>query len=756
MYKRIFNGYIAVLLCFTVLFGVLFCLSRYGAVKNGFEQESEAALERLAKRSDVYLGMMREALERLFKEKEVADYASAAETEAYAAPLQETIARNAGSLSRDGISVHISKLEYSLDRVVGAEKTERVYDFLSSLQFGNGSGDVIKQYFAHGENDKVFVRYCPKSAQRKANSLLVVKRQEIDGTPIFAMCVADVDALFGSRVQNGGSAAILDEQSIICNIGTNTLNTTEEIEKILSGWSMGAFPEGNIYRGGYMYTAAASDIYNWRYVMATPADALPMSMAQSVLGAVALGFVLLALGWCLAAFLTKRTYKPLDAMLRRFPNYKELLTDEDAFAEETLRAMNEEKKKTEEQMAALEVLLRDAFFRDLLFGIYSSAQLGQKLSELNIEDMSGPFRVVLLEVANYDLIAETLAEETAEEIKRQIEEFIDDQMKEQIVHRTLRLDAKSLAVILHGAQMRPVRELLMDMVMMVEGSFDAEVAGAIGEDCEELAQVCVSYNSARRIMERHVSLGSRSAIVTEEDISVVSAEGLYYPLDTERELITAVIRANAEGTDRIIDDILKENFESKKFTKDRLDAFAFAIAATISRVLESLNKTAAEVFGDGSIIFLELKMCRGAEELEKKVHELFKKVILHINAENKLAEDDLSDRLLSYIHSHYNEDISLLNIGGHFNLSQCYISTLFKDATGENFKDYLSRYRIKKAKEILLDDPTIKNSELAKMIGCNTVATLFRLFNKYEGLSPGQYMKNLKQEIGHNNANGKT
>ena len=175
-----------------------------------------------------------------------------------------------------------------------------------------------------------------------------------------------------------------------------------------------------------------------------------------------------------------------------------------------------------------------------------------------------------------------------------------------------------------------------------------------------------------------------------------------------------------------------------------MNAFAFAITATLNRVLEALNKTPDEVFGDGEIVFLDLKMCRDPAQLGAKIHELFHKVIMHIEMENQMAEDDLSNQMLAYIHSHYNEDISLLDLGAHFDLSQCYMSNLFKDATGENFKDYLSRYRIKKAKEILAEDPGIKNNELAKRIGCNTVATLFRLFNKYEGMSPGQYVKNMK------------
>jgi YesN/AraC family two-component response regulator len=211
----------------------------------------------------------------------------------------------------------------------------------------------------------------------------------------------------------------------------------------------------------------------------------------------------------------------------------------------------------------------------------------------------------------------------------------------------------------------------------------------------------------------------------------------------ERDLITHVIRLKREDCSKILDNILTENIDKRSLGKDRRSAFIFALTATLNRIVESMNKTTEAVFGEGNIVFLELKMCTDGQELKNKVHQLFDRVIDFLDAENRKTEDDLSGQLLDYIHQNYSQDISLLDIGGHFNLSQCYISTLFKDITGENFKDYLSRYRIKRAKEILTEDPSVKNKDLAQQIGCNTVATLFRLFNKYEGISPGQFVKNI-------------
>lgn len=103
-------------------------------------------------------------------------------------------------------------------------------------------------------------------------------------------------------------------------------------------------------------------------------------------------------------------------------------------------------------------------------------------------------------------------------------------------------------------------------------------------------------------------------------------------------------------------------------------------------------------------------------------------------------ESNMSSKMINYIHENYNKDISLDNISEHLNLSQGYVSTMFKYYTGENFKDYLNYYRVKKAKEIL-ENGNHKINEVADMVGCNHINTFIRIFKKYEGISPSQYVQ---------------
>ena len=176
---------------------------------------------------------------------------------------------------RRGMSIYVSKLDSSLERVIGEGQTPSVYDFLNSYQFGNGSGESIKQYFTRSENEgKIFVRYCVKSTLRNTNSLFMVEREMIGENAVYVICSLDMGVLTGSQIYRDGSFAILDGQNIVCNVGSNTLQTTDGINEIIKKNDMGTLTGAAAQGRGYLYRAVSSDIYRWNYVLAVPTVAL--------------------------------------------------------------------------------------------------------------------------------------------------------------------------------------------------------------------------------------------------------------------------------------------------------------------------------------------------------------------------------------------------------------------------------------------------------------------------------------------------
>lgn len=65
---------------------------------------------------------------------------------------------------------------------------------------------------------------------------------------------------------------------------------------------------------------------------------------------------------------------------------------------------------------------------------------------------------------------------------------------------------------------------------------------------------------------------------------------------------------------------------------------------------------------------------------------------------------DVINQIQRYIAEHYtNANLSLTDISQKFNLSENYISSLFKKETDENFSSWLIRLRMAKAKELVTD-----------------------------------------------------
>ncbi|MGO4545996.1 helix-turn-helix domain-containing protein [Paenibacillus sp. 2TAB23] len=94
--------------------------------------------------------------------------------------------------------------------------------------------------------------------------------------------------------------------------------------------------------------------------------------------------------------------------------------------------------------------------------------------------------------------------------------------------------------------------------------------------------------------------------------------------------------------------------------------------------------------------------------------------------------------VLTYIHHHFNQEISIQSLSEKFYLSPTYLSQLFKKEVGENFVEYLSRLRIQYACKLLAEtDMTV--SQIGEKCGFNDYFYFTRIFKRLNGMTPTQY-----------------
>jgi two-component system response regulator YesN len=106
----------------------------------------------------------------------------------------------------------------------------------------------------------------------------------------------------------------------------------------------------------------------------------------------------------------------------------------------------------------------------------------------------------------------------------------------------------------------------------------------------------------------------------------------------------------------------------------------------------------------------------------------------------KVDTPEFFELIREYISLRLAEPLTLQSMCGHFGISQTYLSRLFRKYSGQSFINYLTKVRIEKAKQYLLNqDMLIK--DVAPLVGFGDQFYFSRVFRSLTGQSPSKYQQ---------------
>jgi AraC-like DNA-binding protein len=106
------------------------------------------------------------------------------------------------------------------------------------------------------------------------------------------------------------------------------------------------------------------------------------------------------------------------------------------------------------------------------------------------------------------------------------------------------------------------------------------------------------------------------------------------------------------------------------------------------------------------------------------------------------VEPPMITKARQFIQQHHHEDLSLGQVAAAVHTSMFYFCKLFRKVTGTTFTEFLSRTRVEKAKNLLLN-PNLRISEIAYEVGFQSLTHFNRVFKKVVGESPTEYRGHL-------------
>ena len=203
------------------------------------------------------------------------------------------------------------------------------------------------------------------------------------------------------------------------------------------------------------------------------------------------------------------------------------------------------------------------------------------------------------------------------------------------------------------------------------------------------------------------------------------------------QFINCVKISDMEKALAILNEIIEENFNRRKLSIEMARCVVFNIVSTINKVRWDLKIDVNAVFDKNPV--QELVKCQSVQEMKDTILRVLEALQQHLEIYKVNRNEELKAKVKSYILQNYqNNNMSLTMVADEVNINASYLSRYFKEQFGENFIDYLSRYRIRVAKK-LLEETSLKIQDIAQMVGYTSANNFIRVIKKYEGISPSKY-----------------
>ena len=269
------------------------------------------------------------------------------------------------------------------------------------------------------------------------------------------------------------------------------------------------------------------------------------------------------------------------------------------------------------------------------------------------------------------------------------------------------------------------------LISKLEGRIEAKFRIGIGR-VREMQEMERSYREALRALN-----GSKSRVIHIEDLSQNGVYDEEFPVEMEK----SIFRYLEEGKEKECVQEMNEFFDWM------LAHYAEDMNNIRLKVLEYIIWGEKKAFEAGAVNYgfsyrrdyLDVAMaCKNYEELRKWFLDKMVNACRAIRDQKEERSNSAAKKAMLYIQENYSKDISLDDVSGLVNISPYYFSKIFKEETGENFIEYLTKIRIEKAKEFLVK-PDISIKEAGIRSGYTDPNYFSRIFKKQTDMTPSEY-----------------
>lgn len=387
-------------------------------------------------------------------------------------------------------------------------------------------------------------------------------------------------------------------------------------------------------------------------------------------------------------------------------------------------------------------VLRREFLLHLLTGFYTeSAEVENRLRTLELPLATTRVLPVAMCINDYKSTTLRNSDLITYSIVNIVSEILSDQKNGAICHIELGDYALLLAfsdTFSENVLTNTLRATLSRIRTCMTNFLNLSVSFSVGSLCNSFGQIPQAFQAASEQLRNRFYEQPGSIVQTTEAKSTIDILN-YFNAEKETSLTLLVQNSDFNGARQIIDDL----FGQIRSTRPALPVAQMIftdLLGVLNRICKQQSLDMQDIYTDEILPEKHLSEFSSLSSVHSWFSSLFERLCTALQARSAQPTSLYVKQATAYIHSHFQNDISLSSTAQKINVSHVYLSRLFKQELEIGFSEYLMQVRIKRA-QALLRQGKLTLRQVAHTCGFGDYTYFLKAFKKQTGSTPTEYQR---------------
>ncbi|BCS82252.1 helix-turn-helix domain-containing protein [Anaerocellum diazotrophicum] len=519
------------------------------------------------------------------------------------------------------------------------------------------------------------------------------------------------------------------------------------------------FPVNNInnitqikYNGKIWKCFYVVDKHYWKYIIFIPSNIFFRELSFFRFYFLLFIFVSIITGIPLIVILSQKSYHPVseikDILFRKLNVYKNiqlLKKKESLMLKEIAQMLVKEEEVLKRQLNDILPIIQYSFIENLLKGnILMIDKNEYKRYQLNF--ISEYFCVILIEVNNINELSTKIS------LNHELLRFIVFNVFGEILSTNsnkcfnIILSSDLFAIVLNltndKSEISEILRMLEHAKFFLEQNFNMHITIGVSSIKSGINSISDCYKEAEAALKYKFVAGNFK-IYSFDNLPKhhYLKKNIFISSEIENKIYDAVLKGDKLAVENLLELIYEKIIQKTELTPIEAKVLCIQIVIIFENACKLINYDPSENLKD----YLEEKVISQTnnETIQNffyKIKQMFGQITEYVEKYNLTLSRKISvEKIIEYINENYsNPNLSLTSIAEEFQISPQYLSSVFKEATGQKLSEYIINIRIEKAKYLLLNS-NLSINEIAQKVGYYYPTNFINAFKKRVGISPAKF-----------------